>query len=196
MEASQATSLCAKRIAESIAIKQLLLEDEFFLESLEKASVLVVDAIAGGGKVMFMGNGGSAADAQHLAAEFAGRYLMERRPLPAIALNVNASLLTAISNDYSFDLVFARQIEALGLACDVAVGLSTSGNSRNLLLAMESARNKGIFTIGLTGKTGGLLQHAVDVCLRVPSFETPRIQECHIMTGHILCEIVESRLCG
>jgi D-sedoheptulose 7-phosphate isomerase len=196
MDPFVSTSICARRIAESIAVKQLLQEDLLFLESIERASALVADAIAAGGKVMFMGNGGSAADAQHLAAEFTGRYLLERRPLPAMALNVNTSAITAIGNDYSFDLVFARQIEALGVSGDVAIGLSTSGNSRNLLLAMESARARGMLRIALTGKTGGLLKELVDICLRVPSLETPRIQECHIMAGHILCEIVETRLCA
>ena len=196
MKTSTLNSLVARRIAESIAVKQLLLEDECFVELLEKTATRVADAVRSGHKVMFMGNGGSAADAQHLAAEFTGRYLLERRALPAMALNVNTSAITAIGNDYSFDKIFARQIEALGLPFDVLIGLSTSGNSRNLVVAMQSARERDIMTVALTGQTGGLLKDVVDVCLRVPSVETPRIQECHIMAGHILCEIVENELCA
>nr|UXE45417.1 phosphoheptose isomerase [uncultured bacterium] len=189
-------SLVSTRIADSIEVKRLLLEDANFLDLLELTALRVADALRAGHKVIFMGNGGSAADAQHLAAELAGRYLMERRALPAIALSVNTSVLTAIGNDYSFDMIFARQLEALGLPGDVAIALSTSGNSRNLLLAMQVARGKKLITLGITGKSGGLLRNEVDVCLRVPSLEKPRIQECHIMLGHILCEIVEAELCG
>jgi len=196
MKATRLNSLAGRRIAESIAVKQLLLEDEAFIEALEKTATRVASAVRSGHKVMFMGNGGSAADAQHLAAEFTGRYLQERRALAGMALNVNTSAITAIANDYSFDKIFARQIEALGLPGDVAIGLSTSGNSRNLVLAMQAAREREMITVALTGKTGGLLKDVVDVCLRVPSIETPRIQECHIMAGHILCEIVENELCA
>ncbi len=153
-------------------------------------------AFRGGHKVMFMGNGGSAADSQHLAAEFTGHYLHERRALPAMALSANTSAITAIGNDTSFDMIFVRQIEALGLPGDVAIGLSTSGNSRNVLLAMQVAQERKITTVALTGESGGLLKDVVDVCLRVPSAETPRIQECHIMVGHIVCEIVEQEVCG
>ncbi len=186
----------ARRIAESIAVKQLLLKDDSFLKLLEGTAHLVCDALRAGNKVLFMGNGGSAADAQHLAAEFTGRYLLERRALPALALNVNTSSITAIGNDYSFDIIFSRQIEALGVPGDVAIGLSTSGNSRNILLAMQAARERKLTTVAMTGHSGGLLNDAVDICLRIPSVETPRIQECHIMAGHILCEIVEHELCG
>ena len=185
-----------RRIAQSIAVKQLLLQDAAFAELLEETAMRVASAVRAGHKVMFMGNGGSAADAQHLAAEFTGRYLLERRALPAIALNVNASAITAIGNDYSFDMIFVRQIEALGLAGDVAIGLSTSGNSRNVVLAMQAARQRELTTVALTGESGGRLKDEADVCLRIPSVETPRIQECHIMVGHILCEIIENEICG
>jgi len=190
------TSICATRIAESISVKQLLLEDVAFQAMLEDVARLVTEALRCGHKVMLMGNGGSAADAQHLAAEFTGRYLLERRALPALALNVNTSAITAIGNDYSFDMIFSRQIEAFGLPGDVAIGLSTSGNSRNVLHAMQTARQCQLGTVAMTGQSGGVLKDAVDLCLRIPSVETPRIQECHIMAGHILCEIVERELCG
>ncbi len=189
-------SVCARRIAESISVKQLLLQDDAFQSMLEDVAHRISAAFNRGHKVMFMGNGGSAADSQHLAAEFTGRYLLERRALPAMALSANTSAITAIGNDSSFDFVFARQIEALGLPGDVAIGLSTSGNSRNVLLAMEAARERRITTVALTGQSGGLLKDLVDICLRIPSVETPRIQECHIMLGHIVCEIVEQEVCG
>ena len=196
MKAQTIESLVTRRIGESIAIKQALLDDESFVECLESTAFQIADALRTGHKVMFMGNGGSAADAQHLSAEFTGRYLLNRRPLPAMALSVDTSALTAIGNDYSFDMIFARQIEGLGLPGDVAVGLSTSGNSLNVVLAMEAARRRQLFTIGLTGQSGGRLKDVVDVCFRIPSLDTPRIQECQIMVGHILCEIIESELCS
>jgi len=138
----------------------------------------------------------SAADAQHLAAELTGRYLKERPALPALTLTANTSALTAIANDYSYDLVFSRQLQALGNKGDVAFGISTSGNSQNVIKAMEMAAAQGLVTVGLTGATGGRLRTAVTHCLCVPSTDTPRIQECHILTGHILCEIIESQCCG
>src|SRR5215472_3344106 len=180
MKAQTIESVAARRISESIAVKQALLDDEGFVETLERTASHIAAAVRAGHKVMFMGNGGSAADAQHLSAEFTGRYLLDRCPLPAMALTVNISAITAISNDYSFDMIFARQIEALGLPGDVAVGLSTSGNSQNLVLAMQAARRRQLFTMGLTGQSGGRLKDVVDVCLCVPSSETPRIQECQI----------------
>ncbi|MFZ1133852.1 MAG: D-sedoheptulose 7-phosphate isomerase [Candidatus Korobacteraceae bacterium] len=192
---SLANGMASKRIAECIAVEQQLLRDGSFLELLEATALRVSAAVRAGRKVLFMGNGGSAADAQHLAAEFTGRYMMERRALPAIALNANASEITAIANDYSFDRIFARQIEALGQPGDVAIGLSTSGNSDNVVLAMQTARVRNLLTVALTGSSGGLLKNEVEVCLRVPSAVTPRIQECHILVGHILCEIVEHELC-
>ena len=192
---SLANGMASRRIAECIAVEQQLLQDSSFLELLEATALRVSAAVRAGRKVLFMGNGGSAADAQHLAAEFTGRYMMERRALPAIALNANASEITAIANDYSFDRIFARQIEALGQPGDVAIGLSTSGNSGNVVLAMQTARVRNLLTVALTGSSGGLLKDEVEVCLRVPSADTPRIQECHLLVGHILCEIVEHELC-
>jgi D-sedoheptulose 7-phosphate isomerase len=196
MNTVRAKTNVAKLIEDSIAVKQRLLKDEACLAMLNTVGIAMADALRKGHKLFFMGNGGSAADAQHLTAEFTGRYLRERAPLPAIALNVNTSSLTAIGNDYGFDIVFARQLQALGAEGDVAVGLSTSGNSKNILRAMEAAREKRMLTVGLSGETGGLLQRCVDYCFCVPSRETPRIQETHILLGHILCEIVEDQVFG
>ncbi|HWR36299.1 MAG TPA: D-sedoheptulose 7-phosphate isomerase [Clostridia bacterium] len=186
--------LAAKRIEESIAVKQLLLNDARFLQQVTEVGMLMADSLRKGGKVFFFGNGGSAADAQHLAAELTGRYLQERTALAGLALNANTSALTAIGNDYSFDHVFARQLQGLAVPGDVALGISTSGNSRNVLQAMRVAEEKGMLRIGFAGFDGGLLRSAVDYCLCIPSSDTPRIQEAHILTGHILCEIVESEL--
>ena len=149
-----------------------------------------------GHKALFFGNGGSAGDAQHLAAEFVGRYLRQRRPLPALALNANSSAVTAIGNDYGYEEVFARQMEALATPGDVAVAISTSGNSPNVIHAVLCARRLGLYTIGLTGASGGRLRELVDSLIAVPSDETPRIQECHILAGHALCDAVEEDLCG
>ena len=153
-------------------------------------------ALAGGNKVLLFGNGGSAADAQHIAAELVGRYKRERRALPAIALTVNTSSLTAIGNDCGFEHVFARQLEAMGAAGDVAVGISTSGNSPNVLRGIEVAKAGSLLTVALTGRTGGSLGKIVDYCIQVPSDDTARIQEAHILVGHILCEYVEQTLFG
>ena len=151
--------------------------------------VLAADA-----KLLIFGNGGSAADAQHIAADLVGRYLKERRALPAIALTVNTSVLTAVANDYDFDRVFSRQVEALGRPGDTAIGLSTSGNSLSVLRGLEAATAQGLTTVALTGRTGGILKAKADHCLQVPSDETPRIQEAHILIGHILCEFVEGQI--
>jgi D-sedoheptulose 7-phosphate isomerase len=155
---------------------------------------MLVDAFDHGRKVLLFGNGGSAADAQHIAAEFVGRFAFDRPPLPALALSVNTSCVTAIGNDYGFDLVFSRQIEALGRPGDVAIGISTSGNSANVLCGVSAARKMGLHTVGLTSETGGKLKSAVDYCLCAPSNETPRIQECHILIGHIIAELVEQTI--
>jgi len=161
------------------------------LGDMTAAADALVAAYTAGRKAIFFGNGGSAADAQHLAAEFVGRYLRERSPLPALALNANSSAVTAISNDYGYAEVFARQLQALAVAGDVAVGISTSGNSPNVIQALRAARKLGLFTIGLTGSSGGAMRNEVDVLIAAPSDETPRIQECHILIGHALCDAVE-----
>lgn len=154
----------------------------------------VVEALARGNTVFFFGNGGSAADSQHLAAELVGRFMLERRPLPALALTTDTSILTSIGNDYGFDQIFLRQIQGLGRAGDVAIGLSTSGNSPNVLKAIAAARAGGMVTVALTGEGGGKLADHVDFCLRVPSRDTARIQESHITIGHLLCQGVDEAL--
>lgn len=187
-------ALIQERIQSSIATKQKLLADSVFQEHIVLVATKIVESLRRGGKVFFFGNGGSAADAQHLAAEFTGRYLKERRPLPALALSVNSSSLTAIGNDYGFEQVFARQLEALGKEGDVAVGITTSGNSPNVVKALEMARAKSIFAVALTGAPGEKADRIADCSICIPSNETPRIQECHILTGHLICEIVEAEM--
>jgi D-sedoheptulose 7-phosphate isomerase len=192
---SGAAQLVSDRLRRSIAVKQAILEDQPLLELLEAVAELCIQSLRQGGKIIFFGNGGSAADAQHLAAELVGRYLRERRALAGIALTANSSCVTAIGNDYSFDEVFSRQIEALGNKGDVAIGISTSGNSRNVVRALAAAKARGLSTVGITGSGGGQLQDAAEYCLCVPSAETPRIQEAHIVLGHILCELIEESVC-
>ncbi|MBC7793369.1 MAG: D-sedoheptulose 7-phosphate isomerase [Clostridia bacterium] len=162
--------------------------------SVTRAAELLVQSLRDGGKLVTFGNGGSASDAQHIAAELVGRYLKERRALPAIALTVNTSILTAVANDYGYDRIFARQVEALVKAGDVIIALSTSGNSSNVLEGVREAKRRGAQIIGLTGRSGGLLHGLADVSIRVPSDETPRIQEAHILIGHVLCELAEREL--
>ena len=196
MPQSPFSAIVRQRILDSISVKNDLLKDANYVEAVARAAAAIAHAIQKGNKVLFFGNGGSAADAQHLAAELTGRYLKERAALPALTLTTNSSALTAIGNDYSYDLVFARQLQALGNKGDIAFGITTSGNSPNVIQAMEMAAAKELVTVGLTGATGGRLRTAVAHCLCVPSTDTPRIQECHILTGHILCEIIESECCG
>lgn len=180
-------------IHQSIELKQQLLEDSMLIDRINSVGNRCLTTFKQGNRLLIAGNGGSAADAQHIAAEFVCRFNFERPGLPALALATNYSMITAAGNDYSFDEVFAREIEANGKEGDIFIGISTSGNSRNILNAIEVARSKGIFTVGLCGNGGKILQQA-DVCLSVPSNCTPRIQECHILIGHILCEIVENTL--
>ena len=189
-----ADKVVARSLQDSIALKQQLLSDERYQTQVLSLGIAMAEALASGHKAIFFGNGGSAADAQHLAAELTGRYLIERPSLAALTLTANTSALTAIGNDYSYDMVFARQLEGLGSSGDVAIGISTSGTSINVVRAMKVARSKGIVTAALTGKTGGALLSLVDHCIRIPSECTPRIQEAHILTGHILCEIIEHEL--
>lgn len=178
----------------SRAVKQEALER--LLPALLHAAERLIAVYRGGGKALFCGNGGSAADAQHLAAELVGRFQLERQGLPALALTVNTSVLTAIGNDYSYADVFARQVEALARPGDALVGLSTSGNSANVIEAFRRARTLGLTTIALTGRGGGKLREFADILLDVPSIETPRIQECHTLIGHCLCEAVERAWVG
>ena len=194
--AAAPNDLVVRRIRESAAVAEAMAADEVFQQTLREAANTIVQALRQGKKVLFFGNGGSAADAQHLAAELAGRYRRERQGLPGFALTTNISTLTAIGNDYDYSQVFARQIEALGTAGDVAVAISTSGLSDNVLRAVESARERGLKTMALTGKRGGKLRKLVDLCLSVPSEDTARIQEAYMLAGHILCEIAEEELFG
>jgi D-sedoheptulose 7-phosphate isomerase len=181
-------------IEASIAVKERLLNNAEVVSSVAKVSEILIDAFGQGNKALLFGNGGSAADAQHIAAEFVGRFAFDRPALPALALSVNTSCVTAIGNDYGFDRVFSRQIEALAGPGDVAIGISTSGKSPNVIRALSVAREKGLHTIAFTGCAGGKLKSEVDYCICVPSNETPRIQECHILIGHIISELVEQTI--
>jgi len=183
-----------RSIAASIAVKEELLADAKLVALVSRVAEILIDAFRAGNKVLLFGNGGSAADAQHVAAEFVGRFAFDRPALPALALSVNTSCVTAIGNDYGFDQVFSRQIEALAQRGDVAIGISTSGTSANVLGAMATAKKMGLHTVGLTGSTGSKLAAAVDLCICAPSSETPRIQECHILVGHIISELVEQTI--
>ena len=180
-------------IQASIETKQQLLANEELLKTIEKVIEVITDAFKNGNRVYFCGNGGSAADAQHLAAEFSGRFYKDRKALPAEALHCNTSYLTAVGNDYGFDVVYSRIIEGIGEKGDVLVGLSTSGNSANIVKAFEAAKENGMITIGFTGLTGGAMKSASDHLINVPSADTPRIQESHIMIGHIVCQLVEEK---
>ena len=181
--------------AESARARDVFLEEN--ADALARAVELVGDALAAERKVLLFGNGGSAADAQHIAAEFVGRFARERRALPALALTTDTSALTAIANDYGYEHVFARQVHALGVAGDVALAISTSGRSPNVLRAVEACRERGVRTVGLTGGDGGPLATMVEVSLRVSaSTHSARIQETHILVGHVICELVDRRLFG
>jgi D-sedoheptulose 7-phosphate isomerase len=178
-------------ISESVEVKNKLLTDTGLLKTVADITNLILAAFKKGNRIYFCGNGGSAADAQHLAAEFSGRFYKDRDALPAEALHCNTSYLTAVANDYSYDLVYARLIKGIAHQGDILVGLSTSGNSGNILKAFETAREKGVVTIGFTGKTGGKMKSLSDYLINVPSTDTPRIQEAHMLVGHIICQLVE-----
>lgn len=180
-------------IQTSINNKISLLEDKLLLQKIIESVELIADTFAKGNRIYFCGNGGSAADAQHLAAEFSGRFYQDRKALPAEALHCNTSYITAVGNDYGYDFVYSRIIDGIGNSGDVLVGISTSGNSKNIVLAMEIAKTKGIHTIALTGESGGKLKETADILINVPSNDTPRIQECHILIGHIICQLVEEK---
>lgn len=183
-------------IQASISVKQLLLQDEVITHTIANCVDTIVTAFKNGNKVLFCGNGGSAADAQHLAAEFSGRFYIDRDALPAEALHCNTSYLTAVGNDYSYDVIFSRMIKGMGKPGDILIGLSTSGNSSNIVKAFEMAKTKKMITIGFTGASGGLMKSISDCLLNVPSTDTPRIQESHILLGHIICELVEEKIFG
>lgn len=185
------TSVITDRIRESIDVKEKILSDEEIITKIQKAGEIVRDAMRNGNKILLCGNGGSASDSLHIAGEFVGRFQKERESLPAIALNADVASLTSIANDYGYEHVFERGIEGYGNPGDVLLGISTSGNSENVILAMKKAREKGVYTIGLSGKNGGKMDALADVSIVVPSDCTARIQESHIMIGHIICELAE-----
>ncbi|MGG9972038.1 D-sedoheptulose 7-phosphate isomerase [Ferruginibacter sp. SUN002] len=183
-------------IQASIDVKQQILQNEVLIKTVNDSVTAITAAFKNGNKVLFCGNGGSAADAQHLAAEFSGRFYTDRDALPAEALHCNTSYITAVGNDYSYDVIYSRMIKGIGNKGDVLVGLSTSGNSKNIIKAFEVAKEKGMITIGLTGETGGGMKVLSDLLLNVPSTDTPRIQESHILLGHIICQLVEEQYFG
>lgn len=183
-------------IRASIEVKQQVLADTALQQTIANVVSACTQAFQQGKKVLFCGNGGSAADAQHLAAEFSGRFYKDRKALPSEALHCNTSYLTAVANDYSYDVIYSRLVEGICEAGDVLVGLSTSGNSKNILNAFAAAREKNVITVGFTGATGGKMKDASDYLVNVPSADTPRIQESHILIGHIICELVEKNIFG
>ena len=186
----------ADQIRASISTKQAILSDEGLMRNIAAAAQMIVDAYEQGKKTLLAGNGGSAADAQHIAGEFVSKFYFDQPGIASIALTTDTSIITAIGNDYGYDTLFSRQIQAQGSAGDVFIGISTSGNSANLVEALRMCGQKGIKTIGLTGFTGGEMDSMCDLCIKVPSGETPRIQESHILIGHIICCIVEEKLFG
>lgn len=186
--------LIVKRLTTSAEVKTLMCNDELTLAEIIKISDAVINAFKQGNSVYFCGNGGSAADAQHLAAEFSGRFYIDRKPLPSEALHCNTSFLTAVGNDYGYENVYSRLIQGIGREGDILIGISTSGNSENILKAFATAGSKKMITICFTGQRGGKMLGTTDFIIQVPSNDTPRIQEAHITVGHIICEIVESTL--
>lgn len=187
-------STIKRNIKDSIALKNLVLQDEEIINKVEVIAKSIVECLQKGGKVLFCGNGGSAADAQHLAAELSGRYYFDRPPLFAEALHVNTSYLTAVANDNSFEEIYSRLITAIGTKDDILIGLSTSGNSMNVVNAIIEGNKKGMKTISMTGKNGGNLKDISNLIIQIPSIDTPRIQECHMLLGHAICEIVEREM--
>ena len=185
-----------KQIEESLKVKKLLLKDETIQRSIKESVELCCEALRNNKKIIFAGNGGSAADAQHLAGELISRFGFERPGLSAIALTTDTSVITSISNDYGFEKLFSRQVQALGKKGDVLLALSTSGNSANIIEGIKEAKRNSITTIGLTGRSGGNMSLLCDLCLKVPSDDTPKIQEAHIMIGHIICSMIENSLFG
>ncbi|EAJ7493430.1 D-sedoheptulose 7-phosphate isomerase [Campylobacter jejuni] len=182
--------------ADSILVKEQILKDENLITLIKNASLEVIKAYKNGNKTLLAGNGGSAADAQHIAGEFVSRFYFDRPGIASIALSTDTSILTAISNDYGYENLFARQVQAQGVKGDVFIGISTSGNSKNILKALELCKQKEIISIGLSGASGGAMNELCDYCIKVPSTCTPRIQEAHILIGHIICAIVEEELFG
>jgi D-sedoheptulose 7-phosphate isomerase len=183
-------------VEESIKVKQSILSDSHLLAQIESIVLLITKAFQNGNSVYFAGNGGSAADAQHLAAEFSGRFYKDRKSLPSEALHCNTSYLTAVANDYSYDVIYSRLIEGIAKSGDVLVGISTSGNSINIVKAFEKCKELNVKTVGLTGANGGKMKELSNILFNVPSNDTPRIQESHILIGHVICELVEKNIFG
>ncbi|MFB6457280.1 SIS domain-containing protein [Chitinophaga sp. Hz27] len=184
----------ANRLKASISVKEAICQDEQLLETIHQVAETITNSLKADHKILFCGNGGSAADAQHLAAEFSGRFYKDRTPLYAEALHCNSSYMTAVGNDYGYDQVYARILRGIGRPGDVLIGISTSGNSGNILEAMKVAKEQGMIVVSMTGQTGGKMKEGSDFLLNMPSTDTPRIQEAHITVGHIICEIVENNL--
>ncbi len=189
-------SYIKEHFQESILVKEQILKDENLITLIKNASLEVIKAYRNGNKTLLAGNGGSAADAQHIAGEFVSRFYFDRPGIASIALTTDTSILTAIGNDYGYENLFARQVQAQGVKGDVFIGISTSGNSKNILKALDLCRQKGITSIGLSGASGGAMNELCDYCIKVPSTCTPRIQEAHILIGHIICAIFEEELFG
>ena len=187
-------SIIKQNIEDSIALKSKVLADQTMLSKIDNVVDAIIKCYQGKGKVLFCGNGGSAADSQHLAAELSGRYYYDRPPLPSEALHVNTSYMTAVANDYSYNQVYARLLQAIGNEGDIIIGLSTSGNSGNVVEALKVGREKKMITVGFTGEGGGKMADYCDILIPIPSKDTPRIQECHMMIGHAVCQIVEQSL--
>ncbi len=182
------------KIKSSIELKTAVMNNAAIINSVDEAINKITETYKNKGKVLWCGNGGSAADAQHLAAELSGRFYYDRPPLFSEALHVNTSYTTAVANDYSYDVIYSRLVKAMGVKGDILIGLSTSGNSANVVKAFEEARNMGVITIGFTGESGGKMKALTDILINIPSTDTPRIQECHMLLGHTICEIVEMNL--
>ena len=183
-----------QKLQSSIDLKTQLINDKLLLEKVSSVANKIIECYKNKGKVLFCGNGGSAADSQHLAAELSGRFYYDRPPLFSEALHVNTSYLTAVANDYSYNEVYSRLLQAMGNKGDILIGLSTSGNSGNVVKAFEKANELGMITVGFTGNTGGKMKELSQILVNIPSLDTPRIQECHMILGHTLCEIVEMQL--
>lgn len=189
-------SYIKEHFEDSIAVKTKILNDEKLLELIKKVALETTKAYKEGKKTLLAGNGGSAADAQHIAGEFVSRFYFDRPGIPSIALTTDTSILTAIGNDYGYEKLFSRQVQAQGVEGDIFIGISTSGNSANIIEALKVCKEKGILSVGLTGESGGAMNELCDYCIKVPSSKTPRIQESHILIGHIICAIVEEELFG
>ena len=186
----------SNQVKKSIDVKQQLLKNQELMNLIKEVALKTTEIYKNGNKTLIAGNGGSAADAQHIAGEFVSRFYFDRPGIPSIALTTDTSIITAIGNDYGYEKLFARQVQANGVKGDVFIGISTSGNSANIIEALKECKEKGIITVGLTGEKGGKMAEICDYCIKVPSNETPRVQEAHILIGHIICAVVEEAIFG